>query len=72
MGKGSSSKVVTAAAEPSVTPAIARSIAQDTESAQMLQAQDRERLRGISNTYRRYSSDSQQAAQGGNKTLGGN
>lgn len=68
MGKGSSSRVATAAPEPSVTPAIAKSIAADNESAQLLQAQERERLRGISQTYRRYSSASQ---NGGNATLGG-
>lgn len=69
MGKGSSSQVVAPAEqEPIVTPAVARSIAADTESAQIIQAQERERLRGISNTYRRNSSTSQNE---GNSTLGG-
>jgi hypothetical protein len=69
MGKGSSSQVVAPAEqEPIVTPAVARSIAADTESAQIIQAQERERLRGISNTCRRYSSTSQNE---GNSTLGG-
>ena len=69
MGKGSSSQVVAPAEqEPIVTPAVARSIAADTQSAQIIQAQERERLRGISHTYRRYSSTSQNE---GNSTLGG-
>lgn len=69
MGKGSSSQVVAPAEqEPIVTPAVARSIAADTESAQIIQAQERERLRGISHTYRRYSGES---SNSGNVTLGG-
>ena len=56
MGKGSSGSVAmpapTATEEP-VTPAIAKSIAQDTENAQAQQLAARQRLRGISSTYQR-------------------
>ena len=36
-----------------ITPAIAKSIAQDADSAQAMQLADRQRMRGISSTYLR-------------------
>ena len=68
MGKGSSSSVTQealnqqqaqqtsytpAAAYDTVTPAIAKSIAADTDAAQARQLADRQRMRGISSTYLR-------------------
>ena len=61
MGKGSSGSVSMPQQEPTytapttetVTPAIAKSIAQDTSNAQAQQIAARQRLRGISSTYLR-------------------
>ena len=52
-----------AATGDTVTPAIAKSIAQDTASAQSQQLADRQRMRGISSTYLRGASGT-----GGGKT----
>ena len=59
MSKGGSSGAIqqvpiySASDQETVTPAIAKSIAQDTESAQAQQLQARQRLRGVSSTYLR-------------------
>lgn len=53
-----------AEAEQVVTPAVGKTVAQDTESAIMRQNEARQRLRGIRSTYSRYSSTSQ--TSGGN------
>ena len=70
MGKGGSSKVVYQTA-PVVTPAIARSISKDTQSAQALQQSDRDRHNGIGATYLRYFQGRQQNGGAGKATLGG-
>ena len=81
MGKGSSSSYVTSAAQAAaaqsyapaqaeaVTPAVAKSIAQDTEGAQARQLAARQRLRGVSSTYLR-GTDLAGAAAGGTEKLG--
>ena len=68
MGKGKSSSASTqamlrqqqestasslAAAQADVTPAIAKTIERDADSAQAMQLADRQRMRGISSTYLR-------------------
>lgn len=50
--KGSSTVVK---AEETVTPAVARDVAQDTASAQANLAEQRSRLRGIRSTYSRFA-----------------
>lgn len=52
-----------------VTPAIAKSIAQDTESAQVQQLQARQRMRGVSSTYLR-GTDLASTTAGGKAKLG--
>lgn len=42
-----------AASQADVTPAIAKTIEQDSDSAQAMQLADRQRMRGISSTYLR-------------------
>lgn len=54
------------AAQAEVTPAIAKSIEQDSESAQTMQLADRQRMRGISSTYLRGATTS----AGGKSKLG--
>lgn len=51
-------------AEETVTPAVAKSVAQDTDSAIAAQGESRARLKGIRSAYTRFSSDS--GSQGGN------
>lgn len=58
-GKGASTKVVQA--EETVTPAVAQTIAADTESAQAAQRDARSRMRGIRSTYARFASEAQGA-----------
>lgn len=71
MGKHKSSSAPTVVqqepAPPVVTPAVARSIAQDAQAAQINQENARQRLYGISSLYNRLGSSA-----GGNQTLGGN
>ena len=69
MGKGSSGAVVmpTQDLEPVVTPAVAQSIAQDTQSAQDAQLKARQRMRGVSSTYLR---GVEQQSAGGKTKLG--
>jgi len=57
MGKGSSASIAPMSTEipETVTPAIAQSIAQDTQAAQQQQLAARQRQRGISSTYLRGS-----------------
>lgn len=55
--KGASTKVVQA--EETVTPAVAKEVAQDTESAQSAQREARSRLRGIRGTYARFAGSDQ-------------
>lgn len=71
MGKGGGGhvKTQTVAAEEPVTPAVARSIESDTQTATESQAERRARLRGIRSTYNRFASE-QGAANGTQKTLG--
>ena len=75
MGKGKSPKIAKAkepepvyptASSETVTPAIAKSIAQDTNAAQEQQLAARQRLRGISSTYLR----GQSTASNGKAKLG--
>lgn len=61
-GGGGTTQVVQA--EEVVTPAVAKSVERDTESAQAAQAERRNRLRGIRSTYSRF------AAQGGGQAAG--
>ena len=61
MGKGSSSSAYPQSAAwmnsssqaANVTPAIAKSIAKDTESAQATQLEARQKMRGVASTYLR-------------------
>ena len=81
MGKGGSPQIAytqdttdyaaqSAAAQAStVTPAIAKSIAQDAESAQAQQLAARQRMRGVSSTYLR-GSDLAAGAAGAKAKLG--
>lgn len=75
MGKGGSSGVAqqvpvySASEQETVTPAIAKSIAQDTESAQAQQLLARQRLRGVSSTYLR-GTDLASTTAGGKAKLG--
>lgn len=78
MGKGSSPTIAyqqtaeqsySAPQAETVTPAIAKSIARDTESAQAQQLQARQRLRGVSSTYLR-GTELASATAGGKAKLG--
>lgn len=77
MGKGGSSGAYAAQQVPTysateqetVTPAIAKSIAQDTESAQAQQLLARQRMRGVSSTYLR-GTDIASTTAGGKAKLG--
>ena len=62
----SQSAAPSAASYDSVTPAIAKSISADTESAQAQQLANRQRLRGVSSTYLRGAS----TTSGGKTKLG--
>lgn len=53
MGSGSSTKIYKA--EETVTPAVAKSVGADTESAQASQMEARSRMRGIRSTYNRFA-----------------
>lgn len=79
---GASSQVVkyvptetsAAATEPVVTPAVAKTISRDTESAQQAQLRERQRMFGISSTYANLKKKSESGGSGsttGNATLGG-
>lgn len=62
-----------AAKEPIVTPAVAKTISRDTESAQQAQRMQRERMNGLASTYSELKRRSQPVGtSGGNATLGGN
>lgn len=61
---GSKSSGAVYKAEEVVTPAVARSIAADTESAQAAQAEARSRKRGIRSTYNRFASQNSAMAGG--------
>lgn len=59
-------------AEETVTPAVAKSVAQDTESAIAAQQESRARLKGIRSTYTRFANEgnSSSGANGSAKKLG--
>lgn len=52
---GSKGSTTVMKAEETVTPAVARSVAHDTKSAQASLAEARSRLRGIRSTYSRFA-----------------
>lgn len=69
MGKGSSSSTtVYQPAPPAATPAVARAIKRDVQSAQTTQVNERERMRGISSTYQRFNTGDENKK---GSTLGG-
>jgi len=57
-------------AEQTVTPAVGRSIAADTETAQGEQADARSRLRGVRGTYNRFAQMSGSSGNGSKDKLG--
>jgi len=57
-------------AEQTVTPAVGRSIAADTETAQANQADARSRLRGVRGTYNRFAQMSGSSGNGSKDKLG--
>ncbi|MBP5791978.1 MAG: hypothetical protein J6W80_06965 [Kiritimatiellae bacterium] len=67
---GSGSTRVAQAPEETVTPAVARDISRDTESAQAAQKQARSRLRGIRSTYSRFTSGQTAGQNGASSKLG--
>ena len=64
------SKASALIAEQTVTPAVGRSIAADTETAQTEQADARSRLRGVRGTYNRYAQLSGSSGNGTKDKLG--
>jgi len=64
------SKASALIAEQTVTPAVGRSIAADTETAQSDQADARSRLRGIRSTYSRFSQAGGSSGNGTRDRLG--